>query len=420
MMPRKINLQNTWPGASRIRAEISLHPANLHATQTNWGMVADIAAWYQHLALPDPQRFVFQYKGRLWSPTAIPTGASYCPQLAHTIACAIAAVAIRRAQVDVAHEVYIDNFRFLGSFDDLTKLRPYLIATCTNLSVLLNDIDKIQPSTDYVFLGIRYAHTLSLSVGPKLERKLQEFRFGLSHNRQFTLREFLALFGACIWVTMAFGLPLYKYYYAFKFLRRKVDKNLDDRIQLWTVLPNILIAWLDDCLGTQPWPAPTLSEPPGGARVLVTDACLSGWGALLLCSDRVHVVADSWPPTVLARSWDINVLEMLAVRFAHKALLGNVASDQVHLVVDNTTVINTFDKQRSRGYLLNAIAGDLPRVWASISYVPSALNPADWLSRYSVTHGRGFAGTVVNRLFSHSTSVAVENTGGRKQLSSRQ
>jgi len=390
--------------------------------------VADIAAWYQHLALPDPQRLVFEYEGRLWSPTTIPTGASYCPLLAHTIASAIAAVAVRRSRIagsDVnimCHEVYIDNFRFLGSFDDLLILRSNLVAACSEVSVLLNDIDDIQPSTEYVFLGIRYSHNHAVSVGPKLEKKLQEFRSGLLHNRQYTLRELLTLFGACIWVTMAFRLPMYQYYYAFKFLRRKVDKPLDDPINLWSVLPRILVGWIDDCLCSQAWPTADSRPDPsliplraGGPNsgVLVTDACLSGWGALLFCAGRVRVVAESWPSSVLARSLDINVLEMLAVRFAHARLLQDgprgpprfvapapqLHTAEVHLVVDNTTVLNVFAKQRSRVWLLNAIAGDLPGVWASVSYVPSALNPADWLSRYSKTHGRSFSGTLADGKF---------------------
>ena len=40
---------------------------------------------------------------------------------------------------------------------------------------------------------------------------------------------------------------------------------------------------------------------------------------------------------------------------------------EVHLIVDNTTVIKTFARQRSRMWLLNAIAGDLPGMWVAIS-----------------------------------------------------
>lgn len=347
------------------------------AAKFDWALCADIAAFYQHILLPDPSHFVLNIGGRLYSPTTIPTGASFCPALAQVIASALL-IATLSTHPACQGQAYIDNFRFLASSaEQLITLRSSFLELAAELGVVLNDIDDIVPVQRYTFLGLYYDHIAAcVSAGEKIRMKL-------NLPASPTLRQVVQLFSRCAWLSYVLGLPLYHYYYIYKFLRRRAGTNshLDAPAKPWSCLHGLFGDWILAVSQVKP-----LQEPvPLTNWTLVTDASNTGWGAVFF-GEEVAVAAGPWPPSVLGK--DISVLEMLAVQWGWRQLLAHrpTFSVAVHLIVDNTTVISVLSNQRSRSYILNAIAAGMPQ-FASVRYIQSRHNFADGLSRLWSSEG---------------------------------
>lgn len=373
------------------------------AEKYDWAICADIAAFYQHIRLPDPSRFVLNIGGKLFSPTAIPTGAAFCPALAQAIAMAVLTATLDEHR-DCKGQAYLDNFRFLANSNmDLTATRTTFLTLCEELRIVLNDVEDIAPVQRYTFLGITYDHVIrSVEPGDKIRNRLQY----ASHP---TLRDIVQLFSRCAWLSHVFRLPLFDYYYIYKFLRRRAGAVLDEPAKPWACLSDLFHRWIHEVSQMRPICVPT--------RVLnwtlVTDASSSGWGAILY-ADEVCVAAGPWSTSLLGK--DIAVLEMLAVQWGWQRLVAHKVQQDVriHLVIDNTTVINVLKNGRSRGFLLNAIARSMPQ-FASVRYVTSKDNTADGLSRFfSIKRSKAFPfpGTTAPELPRPSPSLSSDHGYG--------
>ena len=117
---------------------------------------------------------------------------------------------------------------------------------------------------------------------------------------------------------------------------------------------------------------------------LHTDACPSGWGAVL---DGTDVARGFWRPH--QAGLHITCLELLAVRLGVESFLPRLRGSAVQLGEDNTAALAAVVKLASKS---PALMHQLRRLWwvldtenvsLQASYVPSALNLADGPSRMS-------------------------------------
>jgi hypothetical protein len=143
--------------------------------------------------------------------------------------------------------------------------------------------------------------------------------------------------------------------------------------------------WLHDLLATGPVKIP---EVPSNIAVLVTDASMSGWGAILfLPNGEVHQASAKWSEHELKGNPHINVLELRAARKGFLSFTSFIAGSHVNLYLDNTTAIRTIEKGNSNSFWIcqELMRFKLPIPSLSVSYIASAQNPADESSRGKYT-----------------------------------
>jgi hypothetical protein len=177
-----------------------------------------------------------------------------------------------------------------------------------------------------------------------------------------SLREVVSIYGllaSCAQVSLT---PLADFYTLLKFLRRRAHSQcpLDAPARFWPCLGNIFAIWAEREYASSP-------------RTIMPESRATA---------RSTVFTDA--------SESINVLEALAIlRALHYLKQQDVVESQDYRYdfrVDNTTAIAVVLATCSRSVELNNVVHDIahhpcfPRI-QSMTYVTSAANKADWLSR---------------------------------------
>lgn len=359
--------------------------------------------------------FGFQAGSQLFALSTIPTGANWCPALAqiYTHALALATTTITDAPAanapipSLAFDCYIDNVRFTGN--DIQTVRNAVITfhnLCGRLAVDINEpeeevIAAMESGNPYPFLGVTYHHGLhSVALTDKTAAKIRELPLTAEHC---TLRQFMRAYGTLSFATQVLAIPRAPFYFATKFLRRKMaavtkritngsrwEVELERQYILWPVAQREMAAWRSAIL-TQTWKQvqqPHQHTHSLGAT-LYTDASSTGLGAVMFAEDgAVAVYAQKFNAN--QSHYHINVKEAIAL---HSALIHMDRALRPYpwldVRVDNTSLKFSIQKSHSSSFWLNAWVGrivNLP-VWVrvrSITYVRSSENHADLPSRSSV------------------------------------
>ena len=138
------------------------------------------------------------------------------------------------------------------------------------------------------------------------------------------------------------GVPLSSYYFALKFLRRKlseINRETLCRDEQVNLPPSVLRSfknWQNDVMARKRRQLPKLSGKK--SFTLWTDASNLGWGAVLIDNDtqQVKVVGARW--TEDEAMFHINILEAMAVKKALRAFQG-LEGSVIQPRIDNTSVL---------------------------------------------------------------------------------
>ena len=362
-----------------------------HFSHFRHGRTIDFKSYFHQFGLGIRNGLTFRSSGRWWELKTIPTGHSASPSIAqHYSACILEIVkGILPTHIKVKMDVYIDNVRWLcHSKEDLDFVTHVFYDVCRSLHVSINE-DMVEllksPTQEYDFLGMSFNHingTTALSSG--FQRKLADAHSQLRDRYDnLTGAELLSAFGKLQYAAQVNATPLGDFYYAFKLMRRRAAEqwSLDDPIRPWHSAKNTFLRWFSAEISAPPL-HDIRDRPPISAK-LYTDASGTGMGAVLLLDDGTsRIYARPW--SLREQKLHINILEATAV---YEALSHLDLPQSFDLLVDNTTVIYTVKKTRSRSFLLNKI---IQRITlhqkfgsiASITYVESKNNWADGPSRW--------------------------------------
>ena len=181
------------------------------------------------------------------------------------------------------------------------------------------------------------------------------------------------------------------YYTALKFIRRRLSElaanpdRADEPARVWPCVRQQLEVWLRALAAAGPR-HPARDVPYDVPEVtLFTDACTTGWGAVMYDHERsiIASVGGKWTPS--EARLHINELEIEAVRKTLMAWPGLQGCD-VHLRVDNTSALAGIKRQYSHAWALNERLGKLAP-WlqqlrhVTVDYVATKQNWADAPSR---------------------------------------
>ena len=204
--------------------------------------VADFASYYHQFPVhaSTQKYFCFMFEGSAYACKTICTGATVCPNVGQLASITVAKEAIRRSGVrEVVVHVVIDNIRFLTKTErEAQNIASHFVNICQESSITINKDELFVAVTTYDFLGCKFEHGersgLYVSLAERFIKKLP-LTHGLQH---VTLRAVLKLFGKLIYGFRVLALPLAKYYYIYKFMRRRVNCLLDAPANVW---PSIFI-----------------------------------------------------------------------------------------------------------------------------------------------------------------------------------
>ena len=295
---------------------------------------------------------------------------------------------LRKEHIDVRINTHIDNVRFLGTPDAVTRASQRFTENCAFVNATINSESQNELHRAGEYCGVVYDYEHGTTAVPshmldKLDAYYQEF------CDSPTFETASAFFGVLFHVSAVLRAPLHAYYHVIKWYRKTMSRATTERItgaegvRFWESARPQLEGWLRFVKANTPV---TRNRTSATEIRLFTDASSTGWGALLFPGDgTMRVVAGRWSP--LDASRDISEQEAMAVTNAVSAFMEWLRGAAFQLHVDNTSLLWAVAKGYARAWNLNKRVTELKAILDplaatySVHYVRSAENPADGPSR---------------------------------------
>ena len=374
----------------------------------------DLSSYYNQFELPQKIRdfFCFTFQGQVWRLKTIPTGQRHCVGVAQMTTLSLTYC----LGDDVEVTVYVDNVRFVG--DNKQKVIDAAMAFCSRCklaSATLNEVNVFQDEhavreelanitlQEAEFLGMKFDHVdAAVNLQEKTVKKLRAAREE-ALDPSLTFVRFQAIFSLLLWCSRVLDLDFCNYFHIFKFLRRRSRTHAENQsVDLWPCLKTPLAEWCDFCIKNTARTISHIEELP--RHTLYTDACLSGWGLVLVkdCVEGQSFVTHGAPwfrkhpeaTTLLEKMTylpnkevHINELELRTVLCSLVFL--DLKDCAIDLWIDNTTAQANVTKGHSASFFQNEIIREIKKYmkennvrFSNVRYVKSAENPADDPSRW--------------------------------------
>lgn len=386
---------NDWVEQAGYEARVPLGHVSkyLDVVRAECGSTRDFKTGFFAVEIPTVARCFFRFtddKGKLYELTRLPMGHTCAPELMHTLAAVAAGdplfVVPEFAAKGVGIHVWVDNIRYTGSQEAVSRATNRLDSTAELCRITWKTEDSVTCGTEYDFIGVTFDHgTGTVAPSAKLVRKLT----GLDLERA-RAGDLESLAGRLLHASSIAGVSPGEYWFALKFLRRVTNKlnagraSTEDWVPVPPSVKALLGRWIADVQKRRKIEAMRMGGPKFTAFV---DASLGGWGGVVVDQHtmEVTILGDAWKPGTKDH---INILEAEALARVVEGLPPHAVAGHVDIRVDNTTVMGVARKMscvRSRS-LNDAAMRALRelrrrRLTFSIEWVSTSSNPADIPSR---------------------------------------
>ncbi len=194
------------------------------------------------------------------------------PYIASLISHAVARRSIKRARVIMAHfydqptlhllqhggsfDVCIDNIRYCGSKELLSWAVHTTATTCRELDISTNPPGY--PEEKYDFLGVGYDHSNgTVSLGLKIRNKVEALVIP-EGGSSTPLSVMLSILGVLVHASHILHLPLVRYYYFYKCVRRRaaMASGVHDIVSWWAAAARDAEQWRSHRTPHTPTPLP--------------------------------------------------------------------------------------------------------------------------------------------------------------------
>ena len=363
--------------------QLCSHREIFDGVRSGAAVCADFPWFYGQFRLDIAARrwFGFRWGGRAFTLCTVPTGARTLPALAQT------ALVILHSRVAQDWRIpphtfngYIDNVRLHGEERAVVAAFGAFreAAETAGLTLDARPLSEVV-EYEYDFLGVRCNHRQK--VVTNTEKTLAKLR---RLGDPTTMRGWLSALGLCMFATemsAATRLQLWRFYYMFKFIRRRVAAGvtLDDETPAWRGAIDALHEWRDRLLADDPRPVANERAP---TVVIFSDACLVGYGVVIFTADSLVIRSGTFSDCE-----DISILEQRAAVYAWREVTPSEAPATAIHYVDNTSTLATIRRMRARSFLPNQLAASIAdaarqkNYSVHAEYVPSQLNLSDGPSR---------------------------------------
>ena len=327
--------------ATTYKAEMPLEQPVKYVSQVReeCAVQRDLSSAFFQLELPAPSRpfYRFIHAGATYQMTRMPMGHSMAPEVMQIITSVIAghtSYTTHSILEDASHlDVYVDGFRLCGKRDVCRDYAGWVFDRALFSGVTLKDY-SFDPEVEYDWLGVRYHH--ESQCYRMNESFIEKIPGTLPLEAPYYFYETLC--ARLVYASGILQIPLPRYYWIIKYVRRQVSKLNKGMISDTTLLQpppgtmNQLHDWAQE-VKRNTWQ--TYVGYSSQAATLYTDASLDGWGAVLfLPGGTVYGTGAPW-----IHKTEINEGEALAVENALLSFQPHWKTiTTINLYVDNTSV----------------------------------------------------------------------------------
>jgi len=395
--PRAINDYFSEPGYIELPSMVQIREGLMGCA---FAATFDFSVFYNQFELPENLRTFYAFKtsdGKTYKLRVIATGQRHCPAMAQALASSIAQHVRTRVPNSVVF-AYIDNFCIAGATPEIVDMASNIfLDICRDCGITV-EVEQ-QTSSCVTYLGVVYNLSGDTARDPTMELTDKTKAKLLSGINTFAAAAFpqpgvpaftcpidkvLSMFGVVVWAARILRFPLANLYTSMKFLRRISNADLPTSA-LCNPWPCALknLCTCAELLRRHP-PAPFPLSAATASWTLFSDACLSGYGAVLCAGSDINIISGRFSDVE-----DIQILETRALLYAVQALPFQESTKQpICIVVDNTSLQGGINKTWHRNFVVNSSILAIFRLLetkgyslVSCTYIRSSENPADPPSR---------------------------------------
>lgn len=343
------------------KAPCELKDAAEHATGIRVRTVArcyDLTKSFLQLQLAKCVRKYYGYifEGKKFQCRTAPMGCVWVPGFMELILKILSYNEVAGVDTDT----HIDNVRFHGDPRGVDEAAERFVKNCARCNATLNEEAVNQRHDLGTFVGAEHDYSQAkVRLSEKTVDKIREAKAYLS-DPAATIEDFRELFGLLFYASRVLRIGLAEFYAPIKFLRRRMHEvakgrmSEESRAELWPSVRSDLERWIEATEQNE-WTR-HLPHQERNDLVIVTDASLRGWGAVMYdeATSKVAAAGESWPTTYTSNQ--INELEAAAVRKAVVAFAERIKAanpKQILLLLDNTATVFSLRKGSSQSWALN-------------------------------------------------------------------
>jgi Reverse transcriptase (RNA-dependent DNA polymerase)/RNase H-like domain found in reverse transcriptase len=392
----------------------------------DWAASFDFTAFFHQIPLAErlQKYFAAKVNGLFVAPTHLPMGYKGSVSIANTISAYIAFRATRG--LNVTFDTYVDNIIFMSR--DRAQVRAAserFRAECAFFGVTIGDQTPARQELEYRGLRLDFARGTVQLAGPFVDKLVRKWAW-IRDGEQCSWAELRSLTGTVTYGCLARGKPLAPLFDVYRFAATCSRQNtpLNRRLALPEQVKAALRRQIAEMTANEPITTPSMAQDPPS---IFTDASDHTWGAVFVSAQGLRFTRGTFDSAM--RQCHINIKEAFGVLQAVAFWKHLLHHRWAHLYTDNMVVMYALKKTISRSYTVNAVIAkilqDLSDMGAelTVSYVPSAKNPADPLTRggteadaqklvrewFGASRACGFGGGGGERPCSHSTTPVGDN-----------
>jgi hypothetical protein len=374
------------------KVDLKHHSKYFHRVLNPCGATFDLQAGFFQVPLPSDRLFTFiDEEGKIFGLTRLPMGISTAPELMQIITSTLAGDPLfvkPEYAAPALVDVWIDNILFSGAEKKVQLSVDKFRKSAAECKATINEKESIETSNELDFIGVHFDFKeKAISLAPKNKEKIKKMVF----SSNMTLAEVESAVARLMYASSVVGVPLVNFFFALKFLRRKLSDLNRGKIkrQHRIVIPESVLKDLNKWRTEieEATPRKIINQYSSKSFTMWSDASTLGWGAVLIDneSQQVFVVADKWCTD--DATLHINILECKAIEYALSRF--EMAHDcNIFTFIDNTSTLRSVNKGYSKSESLNQAIERVFRVcqdkkirFEKPQYVKSKLNVADFWSR---------------------------------------
>jgi hypothetical protein len=390
--PRLLLVRSSYDAQFRL---LSVHEYRQLVHAGSHAVAFDLASSFWQVALPADSRLVMRgADGALYRVTRLPFGHDAAPEIMQLITSAIAEAATKRSSSQTLDAlrlaVHIDNVLAVGAPAALRAWSSAFVAICNELHCTLNEEPANLVNTHVDFVGMHFNFSSKTVALAETNRQ----KFDTMNDEYDSLEDLERAIGRVWYAAAVLGMSLVGHYFFVKWWRRRLSA-LARGSASWLQRPSIpshartsLQKLLEAARQNVPSCVLLHTRRSRPLAVVVTDASLTGWGAVLL--------REGHEPAAVGDAFDvtyshISIYEAAAAAMGLACFGPDVRGCDVILLVDNTSV----EANLRRALCQRHIREEAAAIFASgilrtldefdihlrVAHIPSASNAADAISR---------------------------------------